>query len=80
MSGQSRNLLRPGKIVQMALKNRVVVTEMETNPASKGGYCGEALMAYHKPQGGAGLIIGDCNGVRYIEGAIESVAGLARSI
>ena len=59
------NLLAPGVIGRMALRNRIVVTAMGVNLAAENGDCGEQMIAYHAAQarGGAGLIITGATGV-----------------
>ena len=59
------NLLAPGAIGCMSLRNRIVVTAMGVNLAEEDGNCGEQMIAYHAEQarGGAGLIITGATGV-----------------
>jgi len=59
------NLLAPGVIGRIALRNRIVVTAMGVNLAEENGDCGEQMIAYHAAQarGGAGLIITGATGV-----------------
>jgi 2,4-dienoyl-CoA reductase-like NADH-dependent reductase (Old Yellow Enzyme family)/thioredoxin reductase len=52
------NLLRPGRIGALELKNRLYMTAMGTNLADEGGVCGERSRAYYgeRARGGIGLI------------------------
>ena len=70
MSGKYDNLLAPGRIGSMTLKNRMIVSSMGVNLAEEDGSCGERLLAYHERQarGGAGLIMLGVTGVAWPHG------------
>ncbi|HTV94951.1 MAG TPA: FAD-dependent oxidoreductase [Steroidobacteraceae bacterium] len=57
-AGRHSNLLRPGRIGTLELKNRLYMTAMGTNLADQGGVCGERSRAYYaeRARGGIGLI------------------------
>ncbi|CAB1367654.1 FAD-dependent oxidoreductase [Denitratisoma oestradiolicum] len=63
------HLLAPGRIGQMELKNRMIVTAMGVNLAED-GYCTERLRAYHEEQakGGVGLVNMGVSGVAWPHG------------
>ncbi|MEH6584312.1 MAG: FAD-dependent oxidoreductase [Halioglobus sp.] len=63
-------LTQTGKIGNMVLKNRMVVTAMGTNMAEADGSCGQRLIDYHERQakGGAALIIMGVAGVAWPDG------------
>lgn len=71
MANNYRNLLQPGRIGSLSLRNRMVVTAMGVNLAEPDGSCGERIRAYHEEQakGGAGLIILGVCGVGWPLGA-----------
>ncbi len=61
------NLLSPGRIGGMELRNRIVVTAMGVSLAEPDGHCGERIIRYHEEQakGGVGLIITGVAGVAW---------------
>lgn len=61
------NLLAPGRIGRMELRNRIAVTAMGASLAEEDGVCGERIIAYHEEQarGGVGLIITGVAGVAW---------------
>lgn len=63
------HLLAPGRIGQMELKNRMIVTAMGVNLAEE-GYCTERIRAYHEEQakGGVGLVNMGVSGVAWPHG------------
>ena len=84
------NLLSPGRIGGLELRNRIVVTAMGVNLGEDDGRCGDRIVAYHEEQarGGAGLVISGACGVMYPIGQVQPwqigisedahVGGLAR--
>ena len=71
MSNSYQNLLAPGQIGSMTLRNRMIVTAMGVNLAEAEGTCGERILAFHEEQakGGAALIIMGVTGVGWPLGA-----------
>lgn len=71
MSQSFPHLTQPGRIGNMAVKNRMVVTAMGVNLAEEGGFCGERMVAYHERQaeGGVGLIVMGVTGVGWPNGS-----------
>ena len=71
MSQSLSHLTQPGRIGNMTVKNRMVVTAMGVNLAEEGGFCGERMLAYHERQaeGGAGLIVMGVTGVGWPHGS-----------
>lgn len=69
---QYPNLFSPGKIGTLEIKNRLMQTAMGTNLSDPGGYCGDALLAYHEARaaGGIGLIITEAVGVGLPNGQV----------
>lgn len=65
------NLLSPGRIGTMMLRNRIVVTAVGASLAEADGKCGECLLRYHEEQarGGVGLPITGVAGVAWPVGA-----------
>jgi len=72
MSNLYPNLLSPGRIGSMELKNRIAVTAMGVSLSNDDGTVGEQLIAYHEEQakGGAALIISGVAGVAWPVGAV----------
>ena len=72
ISNRYPNLLSPGRINQMTVKNRIMVTAMGVSLSEEDGTVGERLIAYHEEQakGGAGLIISGVAGVAWPVGAV----------
>lgn len=66
------HLLSPGRIGNLDLRNRIVVTAMGVSLAEDDGSVGEKLIAYHEEQakGGAALIISGVAGVAWPVGAV----------
>jgi len=66
------NLLAPGRIGAMEVRNRMIVTAMGVDLAETDGSCGERIRAYHAEQakGGAGLIIMGVAGVAWPQGGV----------
>ena len=54
-----KNLLSSGKIGDLELRNRIVMTPMGSNLSEVSGHCGERIQAYYeaRAQGGAGMLI-----------------------
>ena len=65
-----RNILSPGRIGGMELRNRIAVTAMGASLAEPDGHCGERIIRYHEEQakGGVGLIITGVAGVAWPTG------------
>ena len=58
------NLLSPGRIGTLELRNRIVMAPMGSNFAESDGHCGERIQAYYeaRAKGGAGLLtMGVCS-------------------
>lgn len=72
ISNRYPNLLSPGFINKMEVKNRIMVTAMGVSLSEEDGTVGERLIAYHEEQakGGAGLIISGVAGVAWPVGAV----------
>lgn len=68
-----KHLLSSGRIGDLELRNRIIVTAMGVTLAEADGTCGEQLRAYHERQaaGGAGLIITGVAGVAWPTGAVQ---------
>ncbi|MBU3992031.1 MAG: FAD-dependent oxidoreductase [Alphaproteobacteria bacterium] len=73
MSHAFAELVAPGKIGTMQLRNRMAVTAMGVSFAEPDGVCGDRIRAYHEAQarGGAGLIITGAAGVSWPVGGVQ---------
>ncbi|CAN5206117.1 NAD(P)/FAD-dependent oxidoreductase [soil metagenome] len=73
MSHAFPDLVSPGKIGSLHVRNRMVVTAMGVSLAEKDGVCGERIRAYHATQarGGAGLVITGAAGVSWPIGGVQ---------
>ena len=71
--GTFDNLLRPGRIGRMELRNRIVMAPMGSNFAEADGTCGERIQAYYEARaaGGAGLLIMGVCAIAYPAGTAE---------
>ena len=71
--GTFDNLLRPGRIGRMELRNRIVMAPMGSNFAEPDGTCGERIQAYYEARaaGGAGLLIMGVCAIAYPAGTAE---------
>ncbi len=71
--GDFDNLLRPGRIGRMELRNRIVMAPMGSNFAESDGSCGERIQAYYEARaaGGAGLLIMGVCAIAYPAGTAE---------
>ena len=71
--GTFDNLLRPGRIGRMELRNRIVMAPMGSNFAESDGTCGERIQAYYEARaaGGAGLLIMGVGAIAYPHGTAE---------
>jgi 2,4-dienoyl-CoA reductase-like NADH-dependent reductase (Old Yellow Enzyme family)/NADPH-dependent 2,4-dienoyl-CoA reductase/sulfur reductase-like enzyme len=71
--GTFDNLLRPGRIGRMELRNRIVMAPMGSNFAESDGSCGERIQAYYeaRAEGGAGLLIMGVCAIAYPAGTAE---------
>ena len=67
------HLLSSGRIGELELRNRIVVTAMGVSLSEPDGQVGERLLAYHEEQarGGAGLIVSGVAGVAWPVGAVQ---------
>ncbi|MGB5077698.1 MAG: NAD(P)/FAD-dependent oxidoreductase [Sphingorhabdus sp.] len=72
ISNSYPNLLSPGRINRMELKNRIMVSAMGVSLSEEDGHVGERLIAYHEEQakGGVGLIVSGVTGVAWPVGAV----------
>ena len=72
ISNRYPHLLAPGRINNLEIKNRIMVTAMGVSLSEEDGTVGERLIAYHEEQakGGAGLIISGVAGVAWPVGAV----------
>jgi 2,4-dienoyl-CoA reductase-like NADH-dependent reductase (Old Yellow Enzyme family) len=66
-----KNLLSSGKIGQLELRNRIVMTPMGSNLSEANGHCGERIQAYYeaRAQGGAGMLIVGVASIAWPSGA-----------
>jgi 2,4-dienoyl-CoA reductase (NADPH2) len=66
-----KNLLAPGRIAELELRNRIIMTPMGSNLAQPDGHCGERLQAYYEARanGGAGMLIVGVGAIAWPEGA-----------
>lgn len=71
--GNFDNLLRPGRIGRMEVRNRIVMAPMGSNFAESDGTCGERIQAYYEARaaGGAGLLIMGVCAIAYPAGTAE---------
>lgn len=67
------HLLSPGRLGNLALRNRIVMAPMGSNFAEETGHCGERIQAYYEARaaGGAGLLIMGVCAVAYPAGTAE---------
>ena len=64
MSNPYLPLLQPGRIGQLEIRNRIIMSPMGSNFAETDGTCGERIQAYYeeRAKGGAGLLtMGVCS-------------------
>lgn len=76
-----KHLLSEGRIGQMELRNRIILTAMGVSLANPDGSVNDRIIAYHEEQakGGAGLIITGVTGVALpTGGVIPSQTGISR--
>ena len=66
-------LLAPGRIGSMELRNRIIMAPMGSNFAEADGHCGERIQAYYeaRARGGAGLLIMGVCSVAFPAGTAE---------
>lgn len=59
MSKPLKHITAPGRIGQMSLRNRMIMTPMGSNTAAEGGFCSERTRRYYeeRARGGAALLI-----------------------
>ncbi|CAA0094809.1 NADH oxidase [Halioglobus japonicus] len=71
MSHNYPQLLSPGRIGTLALRNRIVMAAMGTNFAATNGHCTERLIAYYeaRARGGAGLLVLETSAALWPSGA-----------
>jgi 2,4-dienoyl-CoA reductase (NADPH2) len=76
-----RNLLSPGRIGSLELRNRIVLAAMGSNFAEASGHCNERLYAYYeaRARGGAGLIILETSAASFPNGStMPNTVGFSR--
>lgn len=88
-------LLQPGRIGSLVLRNRIIMAPMGSNFAETDGFCGERIQAYYeeRAKGGAGLLTMGVCAVAYPAGTgepfqvgvsrddfIPGLAGVARRV
>lgn len=68
-----KNILAPGRIGPMELRNRIIMAPMGSNFAESDGSCGERIQAYYEARaaGGAGLLIMGVCAVAFPAGTAE---------
>lgn len=66
-----RNLLSPGRIGSIDLRNRIIMTPMGSNLSRADGHCGERIQAYYeaRARGGAGMLIVGVASIAWPDGA-----------
>lgn len=66
-------LLAPGRIGSLTLRNRIIMAPMGSNFAESDGHCGERIQAYYeaRARGGAGLLIMGVCSVAFPAGTAE---------
>lgn len=66
-------LLAPGRIGPLQLRNRIIMAPMGSNFAEADGHCGERIQAYYeaRAEGGAGLLIMGVCAVAFPAGTAE---------
>ncbi|WP_047276593.1 FAD-dependent oxidoreductase [Pseudomonas lundensis] len=66
-------LLAPGRIGSLTLRNRIIMAPMGSNFAEADGHCGERIQAYYeaRARGGAGLLIMGVCSVAFPAGTAE---------
>ncbi|MEZ7894248.1 MAG: FAD-dependent oxidoreductase [Thauera sp.] len=71
--GAFDNLLQPGRIGTMEVRNRIVMAPMGSNFAESDGTCGERIQAYYEARaaGGAGLLTMGVGAIAYPHGTAE---------
>lgn len=71
--GAFDNLLQPGRIGTLEIKNRIVMAPMGSNYAESDGTCGERIQAYYEERaaGGAGLLTMGVGAVAFPHGTAE---------
>lgn len=71
MDSNYKNLLAPGRIGRLALRNRIIMTPMGSNLAQADGHCGERIQAYYeaRARGGAGMLIVGVGAIGWPQGA-----------
>lgn len=71
--GAFDNLLQPGRIGTLVLRNRIVMAPMGSNFAEADGSCGERIQAYYEARaaGGAGLLVMGVAAIAYPHGTAE---------
>ncbi len=70
-SAAFQNLLSPGRIGALELRNRIVMTPMGSNLAQEDGHVGERITRYYeaRAQGGVGLVIVGVGAIAFPAGA-----------
>src|SRR5262245_8966597 len=65
------HILAPGRIGNMALRNRIFMSPMGSNLAEEDGFCGERIAKYYeaRAEGGAAMVIMGSVGIAYPRGS-----------
>lgn len=71
MTKSFANLLAPGRIGSLQLRNRILMSPMGSNLAEPDGFCGERIAQYYaaRAKGGAAMVIMGSVGVAYPRGS-----------
>src|SRR5210317_484338 len=71
MAPRYTQLLSPGRIGAIDLRNRIVLAAMGSNFADQSGHCNERLIAYYeaRARGGAGLLVLETSAACFPHGA-----------
>ncbi len=71
MTTPYRNILSPGAIGSLAIKNRIVLAAMGSNYAEEDGTCGDRIKHYYeeRARGGAGMLIMETSTINWPAGA-----------
>ncbi len=66
-----KHLISSGRLANLELRNRIIMSPMGTNLAEEDGHCGERIQAYYeaRARGGAGMLIVGVGAVAWPEGA-----------
>jgi len=66
-----KHLLSVGRLADLELRNRIIMTPMGTNMSEENGHCSERIQAYYeaRARGGAGMIIVGVAAIAWPEGS-----------